>query len=140
MPTVKGNCLCGEIAYRFTKKLRETCLCHCTDCKNGPVATTPERSRAAEILQDNKRNECQKSSRWQEHLRRNIRPHYFCGECGSSIYSEPEMLEGSLTVIKAGTIHGGRAASYAVQKELYVRDRVGYLEAVEGAVQDQTMT
>ena len=48
-------------------------------------------------------------------------------------------MEG-LTVIKAGTINGDEADSYGIQKELYVKDRVSYLEPIEGAVQDQTMT
>jgi hypothetical protein len=59
-------------------------------------------------------------------------------ECGSNIYSEPEMLEGK-TVVKAGTINGNTADGYGIGAELFVKSRKSYLKPIEDAVQNETM-
>lgn len=42
-------------------------------------------------------------------------------------------------VIKAGTLDSGLQGRDRVDVELYVKDRVGYVGAVEGARQERTM-
>ena len=64
-----------------------------------------------------------------------INKHFFCGECGSSLYTELEIMPESV-YIKAGGLDGvasqlgGTAAT-----ELYTEDRVPYLKPTDGAEQ-----
>lgn len=46
----------------------------------------------------------------------------------------PEMM-----FIKAGGLDGGKADLEKIDVELYVKDRVGFATAIEGAKQDPTM-
>lgn len=68
-----------------------------------------------------------------------INKHYFCSNCGSSLYTELEVMPDS-TVIKAGGLdNGGAKLNGKIDLELYVKDRVPYIPAAEGAAQQQTM-
>ena len=58
-------------------------------------------------------------------------------DCGSSLYSQPESMEG-VTIIKTGTLDNGDA-NIPVQVEFYVKDRLSYMKPLEGAGQLQTM-
>lgn len=65
--------------------------------------------------------------------------HFFCGECGSSLYTEVEIMADK-TIIKAGTLDNGETSLRGhVDVEFYVKDRVGFVPAVEGAKQETTM-
>lgn len=62
--------------------------------------------------------------------------HFFCGKCGSSLFTELELMADK-TVIKAGTLDGGEAnLRNKVDVEFYTKDRVSYLCAVQGAKQE----
>ncbi|GMG31656.1 unnamed protein product [Aspergillus oryzae] len=62
--------------------------------------------------------------------------HFFCGKCGSSLFTELEPMADK-TVIKAGTLDGGEAnLRNKVDVEFYTKDRVSYLCAVQGAKQE----
>jgi len=67
-----------------------------------------------------------------------VNKHYFCSTCGSSLYTELEVMP-SMMFIKAGGLDGGKADLGHVDVELYVKDRVGFLGSVEGAKQDLRM-
>ncbi|KAJ9601980.1 hypothetical protein H2200_013539 [Cladophialophora chaetospira] len=58
--------------------------------------------------------------------------HFFCGDCGSSLYCELEVMEDK-TAIKAGSLDQPDVGE--MQAELYVKDRVSYLKPIEGAQQ-----
>ena len=58
-------------------------------------------------------------------------------DCGSSLYSQPESMEG-VTLVKGGTLDGG-AANITVQVEFFSGNRPAYEKAIEGATQLQTM-
>ncbi|KAF7114732.1 hypothetical protein CNMCM5793_009683 [Aspergillus hiratsukae] len=65
-----------------------------------------------------------------------INKHFFCGDCGSSLYSELEIMSDK-TGIKAGTLDGGEAhLRNKVDVEFYVKDRVHYLNALDNAKQE----
>jgi hypothetical protein len=67
-----------------------------------------------------------------------INKHYFCSNCGSSLYTELEVVP-TMMFIKAGGLDGGKADLGSVDVELYVKDRVGFLGEVQGAKQDPKM-
>lgn len=65
-----------------------------------------------------------------------INKHFFCGRCGSSLYTELEIMP-DVTCVKAGGLDGGAASlGDKVAVEFYTKDRVGYLHGLEGAKQE----
>ena len=68
-----------------------------------------------------------------------INKHFFCSTCGSGLYTELEVMPDQ-TCIKAGSLDGGKASlGGKIGVELYTKDRVSYLQAVDGAKQENTM-
>ncbi|RYP25693.1 hypothetical protein DL768_011388 [Monosporascus sp. mg162] len=65
-----------------------------------------------------------------------INKHFFCGTCGSSLYTELEIMP-DVTCVKAGGLdHGKAALGGEINVEFYCKDRVKYLDAVNGAKQE----
>lgn len=65
-----------------------------------------------------------------------INKHFFCGNCGSSLYTELEVMP-DMTCVKAGSLDGGAASlGNKIGVEFYTKDRVGYLTAADGAKQE----
>jgi hypothetical protein len=62
-----------------------------------------------------------------------VNKHWFCGNCGSSLYTELEIMP-DVTCVKSGGLDGG-AANHPVAVEFYTKDRLGYTQAVSGAEQ-----
>ncbi|KEF51281.1 uncharacterized protein A1O9_12631 [Exophiala aquamarina CBS 119918] len=61
-----------------------------------------------------------------------INKHFFCGDCGSSLYCELEVLADK-TAIKAGSLDQPDVGE--MQVEFYTKDRVSYQKPQEGAQQ-----
>lgn len=65
-----------------------------------------------------------------------VNKHFFCGNCGSSLYTELEVMP-DMTVVKAGTLDGGAASlGNKIGVEFYTKDRVSYLSDCPGAKQE----
>ncbi|KAI1024490.1 hypothetical protein LB503_007435 [Fusarium chuoi] len=65
-----------------------------------------------------------------------INHHFFCGDCGSSLYTRLDVMPGNI-IIKAGGLDNGKAnLDNKINVEFYCRDRVSYLQAAEGAKQE----
>lgn len=62
-----------------------------------------------------------------------INKHWFCSTCGSSLYTELEIMP-DVTCIKSGGLDGG-AADHKIAVEFYNKDRLSYTKPVEGADQ-----
>ncbi|KAJ5864718.1 uncharacterized protein N7529_006634 [Penicillium soppii] len=68
-----------------------------------------------------------------------INKHFFCPTCGSSLYTELEIMP-DMTCVKAGSLDGGEAnLGGKIDVEFYVKDRPSYLTPVEGAKQEQML-
>lgn len=66
-----------------------------------------------------------------------INKHSFCSNCGSSLYTELEVMPGNVN-IKAGTLDGGAASlGDKIDVEFYTSTRVNYLGPVAGAKQER---
>jgi hypothetical protein len=62
--------------------------------------------------------------------------HFFCGDCGSSLYTKLDVIPGKV-IIKAGGLDEGRQKlDGKVAVEFYCRDRVPYIGAVADAKQE----
>ncbi|KAK8141119.1 hypothetical protein G3M48_000760 [Beauveria asiatica] len=129
----KGSCMCGGTAFQFTGPVEATALCHCTDCQkwSGSAYTanvvtprdgfsvTKGTPKSYDITGDSGK----------------INKHFFCGTCGSSLYTELEVMPTAVCV-KAGALDGGKAAlDNKIGVEFYTKDRVGYLHGLAGAKQ-----
>lgn len=98
---ITGGCLCGKVRYTVSQPVVNIIACHCTNCQktsgagmshNTPVATSAVTFTGAQpkIFADTAQSG-------------NTLYRAFCGDCGSSIYSQraktPEMM-----VLKVGSL------------------------------------
>ncbi|KAI9933518.1 hypothetical protein ASPWEDRAFT_617275 [Aspergillus wentii DTO 134E9] len=134
---LNGSCMCGAIAYAAESEPLVTALCHCVDCQKwtGGAYTSnaviPRDTFNVTKGQPSFYDLTGGSGR--------INRHFFCGTCGSSLYTELEVMADK-TIIKAGTLDGGETnLRHKVDVEFYTRDRVSYLGSIEGAKQEVLM-
>jgi hypothetical protein len=71
----------------------------------------------------------------------NPNSHFFCGKCGSSLYTAPAILP-NIVCIKAGTLDNGLTdlGRDSVDVEWYTKDRVNYIDAFAGLRQELTLS
>ena len=96
-----GSCLCGAIRYTIDAEVKELRACHCRNCQKASGAQgtvnailpssvfklTSGRPKRYTAVADSGRT-----------LHR-----YFCGDCGSAIYSQREASP-EMVVVRAGTM------------------------------------
>jgi len=96
-----GSCLCGAIRYSVDVPITELRACHCTHCQKtsgagGSVnATIP--SAALHVTQGTPKRYAAKADSGRTLYR------YFCGDCGSPIYSQRATAP-DLVSIRIGTL------------------------------------
>jgi hypothetical protein len=98
---ITGGCLCGKIRYTVSQPLQNIIACHCTHCQKAsgagasynalvPTSAVTFTSGKPKVFADTAQSG-------------NILSRYFCGDCGSPIYSQrakvPEMM-----VLKVGSL------------------------------------
>jgi hypothetical protein len=97
---ITGGCLCGAVRYTIDVPVTELRQCHCLDCQkaSGSIGTigAPIPSTAFRITQGTpKRYGLVADSGRTLHR-------YFCGDCGSPIYSQRASIPETV-VVRAGT-------------------------------------
>ncbi|GLI76911.1 hypothetical protein PoHVEF18_005189 [Penicillium ochrochloron] len=133
--TITGSCMCGGVTYAVEADNYLAALCHCIDCQKwtGGAFT----SNAVVPRNSFKVTKGTPTTYDVVGASGKINKHFFCPTCGSSLYTELEVMPDN-TCIKAGTLDGGEANLRGkVDIEFYVKDRPSYLAAVEGAKQEQ---
>lgn len=98
---LNGSCLCGAIRYTLSVPVTELRACHCTHCQKASGAAGSVNAvvpgAAFKITQGAPKRFAATADSGRTLYR------YFCGDCGSPIYSQrattPEML-----VVRAGTL------------------------------------
>ncbi|WP_159812136.1 GFA family protein [Pseudomonas sp. 18058] len=101
MSTLNGSCLCGNVQYSTLAAPLVTAVCHCTDCqKQSGSAFSINVVVPAEGFEVEGLSLSSFASDGGSGMpvRR-----FFCGACGSALYSEVATMPG-LFVIKAGTL------------------------------------
>ncbi len=96
-----GGCLCGEIRYRITQPIRDLRACHCTHCQkaSGSVGSVNVIVPASAVT-----FEKGAPKRYVDTAQSGNKLHrYFCGNCGSPIYSQRETRP-EVMVVRAGTL------------------------------------
>ncbi|KAJ9612716.1 uncharacterized protein PV06_02259 [Exophiala oligosperma] len=134
MSTTRGSCMCGGIKYEFTGEPAVTALCHCIDCQKwtGGAFT----SNAVVPRTSFKVTQGTPSSYDATGASGKINKHFFCPTCGSSLYTELEVMP-DVTCVKAGGLDDGKAElGNKVDIEFYCKDRVKYQKEVSNAKQE----
>ncbi|CZT18588.1 probable DUF636 domain protein [Ramularia collo-cygni] len=126
-----GSCLCGQVGYEYTGEPAVTALCHCTDCQKWTGAAYT--SNAVVPRTSFKVTKGSPKDYDAVGASGKINKHWFCGTCGSSLYTELEVMP-DMTCVKTGSLDGG-AADHKIAVEFYNRDRLSYTKPVEGADQ-----
>jgi len=96
-----GQCLCGAISYEFQNPPAQTGICHCKNCQRqaGSAYSTLAVVPMAELTINGEPKlytDADTSSG-------NPVERYFCGNCGSPIYSAVPSMEG-IAILKTGCL------------------------------------
>lgn len=99
--TATGGCLCGKVRYEISQPVEKVIACHCLHCQkasgSGASHNTPVPLGAFRVTAGTPK--CYEDMADSG----NILRRYFCGDCGSPLYSQrtktPEMV-----VVKVGTL------------------------------------
>ncbi|OQD71566.1 hypothetical protein PENPOL_c001G09068 [Penicillium polonicum] len=129
-----GSCMCGKIKYQADAEPAVKAVCHCLNCQkfSGSAFTTNfiiPRSSFKILSGTPKSGEYMADSGYAYHT-------FFCGDCGSSLYGQPDSLPEMMS-IKAGSLDDGAAKLEGghIDAEAFVQRRVAYLKPLEGASQ-----
>lgn len=132
--SLTGGCLCGEIQYASSEPLAMMAVCHCKSCQRqsgsaystiGAVAkATFELTRGEpKLYEDGSAESGGSVERW------------FCGNCGSPIYSvlagQPEIL-----ALKTGTLDD--TADFQPAVHVWCRSKQNWVDIAENAMQIAT--
>lgn len=98
---ITGGCLCGKIRYSVSQPVEKIIACHCKNCQkssgSGASYNTVVAAGAFTITSGTPRLYADMPDSG------NILNRYFCGDCGSAIYTQrskvPEMV-----VVRVGTL------------------------------------
>jgi hypothetical protein len=98
--SLTGSCLCGTIHYTIDLPVTELRACHCTHCQKasgaGGSVNAVVPSAAFKITRGTPKRFDSKADSGRTLHR------YFCGDCGSAIYSQRETTP-ETKVVRAGT-------------------------------------
>lgn len=107
---VNGSCLCGGIAFEIAGPLAPIQVCHCSQCRKAQgsafAANIPVNATAFRLLRGAELLAAYESSPGKQR--------WFCGRCGSPVYSGREDKPGVLRV-RAGLLDNPVPARPAVQ-------------------------
>ena len=125
--SITGHCLCGAISYEFDNAPAMTGVCHCKNCQRqagsafSTLAGVPKAefrmTGAPKLYEDKDTKSGNSVSR------------FFCGDCGSPIYSalpdNPDML-----FLKTGTLDD--TSSFDPQFNVWCDSKQNWVELKEG--------
>lgn len=125
-----GQCLCGEVSYHFDVDPLMAGVCHCKNCQRqagsafSTICGVPK--AALEISGEPKLYEDKDTDSGNSVQR------YFCGTCGSPIYSgvssQPDVV-----FLKSGTMDD--TSSFAPQFQVYCETKQDWVGLVDGVPQ-----
>ena len=122
----EGQCLCGTIRFRATLPGESVQLCHCKQCQRWTGGGALAVIRATDI--DMSGTEAIQSYQASGHGER-----AFCRTCGSTLYWK---LQGrDVAFLPAGLFED--QAGFAVGEEIFVDQRAPWMQAFEGASQQE---
>lgn len=121
MATATGRCLCGAIAYEIRQPVTDVIACHCTDCQK---ATGSGAAHNVVLASDNlvvTKGEPKSYAKVVDSGRTLYR--FFCGDCGSSLFSRRETTP-EISVVRAGTLDDRSGLRLAM--DIWTKSAVAY--------------
>ncbi len=98
---INGGCLCGKVRYTVNQPLQNIIACHCTNCQkssgSGAMHNAVAATSAVTFTAGKPRVFADTAASG------NTLNRYFCGDCGSPIYSQRATMP-EVMVIKVGTL------------------------------------
>ncbi|KAI4854571.1 hypothetical protein E4T44_00068 [Aureobasidium sp. EXF-8845] len=130
-----GSCLCGNVSIEYTKEPALKALCHCTDCQkiSGSAFSVNNVVPEEGFTVSGSPKSYTKTADSGKKI-----TSYFCGDCGSTLYRDGENFPG-MKIVKAGVLGGKTLESSKPNVELFAPERPGWISALEGAEQKDTM-
>ena len=116
-----GGCLCGDVRYRVTGRLRPVIYCHCSQCRRTSghfVAATAVPKNALVIMAD-------ESLEWFASSQSASRG--FCRRCGSSLFWHPR--DRDYVAVMAGTLD--EAPGLTAVEHIHVGGKGDYYELTD---------
>jgi len=120
-----GGCLCGAVRYEISGPLRNVVTCHCSMCVNlhgGPGPHSKALKADIRMTQD-------RGLKW--YRTSEIARRGFCGECGSSLFWEPDQQDA--TGILAGSLD--QPTSLKTMGHIFVAEKPDFVEITDGLPQ-----
>jgi hypothetical protein len=126
-----GGCECGAVRYRVKGRMRDSVVCHCSQCRRSHGHSPGySKARTAELTMEGEGDVAWYAS--SKEARRG-----FCRKCGSSLFWRMENSDGvSITAGSLKTPTGLKTA-----RHIFAGDKGDYYEIADGVPQDPgTMT
>ena len=108
---IAGGCLCGKVRYSAEAEPAFVGVCHCKNCQKhsgAAFATVVAIPRPALSLQGSPRVYDDRGDSGK------ILHRHFCGDCGSSLFDEAELMPG-IAMICAGTLDDSEGVEPAAE-------------------------
>ena len=98
---ITGGCLCGKIRYEVSQAPQSVIACHCTHCQKISGAGSSHNAvvPTSAVTFTSGKPKCFRDTGQSG----SILNRYFCGDCGSSLYSQREKMP-EMTILKVGTL------------------------------------
>ncbi len=122
---MKGSCLCGEVSYEIRGNGVGINYCHCRSCRKASgssFATNMAVATAEFVILDGEQSiACFQSSPGKKR--------YFCGICGSPLYSQHQVNEETVYV-RIGTLDDDPGIRPSIH--IHVASRAPWIEILDG--------
>lgn len=136
-----ATCYCGAVQLAFPTEgpgLVSTFVCNCTDCRKITASMFASNFTVADTHLTHVRGRENLTSYAQSHTIASGKTmtNYFCSTCGTLMYRVGEQFPGK-SILRIGTVDDFtlHETKLKPRRELFVKDRVGWLNGVEGAEQ-----
>ncbi len=126
-PVRSGGCLCGGVKFQVSGPLRDVVYCHCQMCQKlhgGPGAHTKAQNHQITITEG-------RGLKWYRSSQ--IAQRGFCGECGSSLFWQPDQQDS--TGILAGALE--QPSKLKTMGHIFVGEKADFYEINDSCPQFQ---
>lgn len=128
MKTLTGGCSCGEIRYQLTNRPLVVHACHCRDCQritgSAFVINLWIERQYVEASGTKPESYLTAGGSGKEHEA------FFCGKCGTYIWSRYNIAPGDALFVRAGTLDNPKAVKPDIH--LFTRHKLPWLTLPEG--------
>ena len=133
-----GRCLCGEVKVQIAgdslnEKSNETILCHCKNCQHagGGLASFDLILPEEKVLLLDEKSLLKKYDDT-DTKSKTVTERYFCGQCGSPVYSKNRESKPKKTVIKLSLLRDEVNQLPKPKKEVFCKDMMDWEKKIDG--------